>query len=146
MNPIQNKDLEEKILNKLNLVLDEYSSFLSENAVNVLTKKINRLNVPTNIDKLTQSFRVLGITLNEHDVKTISYRNKFLHGSTPIRNFEKNEKKTKKLRLISGKLHLLTNLLLLKYLGYSGHVNNYYGRAVHADTKKMDEFFFRFLV
>lgn len=48
-----------------------------------IINKINDINQPTNQDKLTKPFSVMGVTLNDEDKELIKYRNKLLHGESP---------------------------------------------------------------
>ena len=145
LKPINEERLAEKVTQKLLDVIDEYSSFMEDETINILTKKINNINRPINVDRLTKSFSILGIKLNEHDKKTLTSRNKFLHGSTPFRNFEIDKKKEKEFHLMTTKLRLLISMQLLKYLGYKGHVYNYYGHSMSMDKKAIIEHFVRFI-
>jgi len=88
---------------------------------------------------------VLGIKLNEHDKETLRARNKFLHGSTPFRNYEIDKKKEQDFMLMTTKLRFLIVMLLLKYLGYKGHIYNYYGQSKSMDEQKLVEHFVRFI-
>ena len=77
--------------------------------------------------------------------KTLKARNKFLHGSTPFKNFEIDKNKEKEFILMTSKLRLLISMLLLKYLGYKGHIYNYYGHNMSMDKKTLIEHFVRFI-
>lgn len=145
LKPIDEERLAEKVTKKLLNIIDEYSSFMEDETISVLTKKINNINKPINVDRLTKSFSILGIRLNEHDEKTLKARNKFLHGSTPFKNFEIDQRKEKEFYLMTTKLRLLISMLLLKYLGYKGHIYNYYGYSMYRDKKTLIEHFVRFL-
>ena len=118
---------------------------MTDDAVRIFTKKISNLNKPANVDKLSNSFTILGIKLNDHDKKTIKARNTFLHGSTPFKNFEKNKEKEKEFRLLTTKLRYLICMLLLKHLGYKGHLYNYYGHTKSFEAKAVIEHFVRFI-
>lgn len=145
LNPIKDKKLAAKVSEKLYEVIDEYSSFMTEDAVRIYNKKINNLNTPANVDKLTNSFAILGIKLNDHDKKTIKARNTFLHGSTPFKNFEINKEKEKEFKLLITKLRFLICMLLLKHLGYKGHLYNYYGHTKSFEAKSVIEHLVRFI-
>ena len=69
LKPINEERLAEKVTQKLLEVIDEYSSFMEDETISILTKKINNINKPINVDRLTKSFSILGIKLNEHDEK-----------------------------------------------------------------------------
>jgi len=143
--PIDEEKLAEKVTQKLLEVIDEYSTFMKDETINILTKKINNINKPINVDRLMKSFSILGIKLNVHDEETLKARNKFLHGSTPFKNFEIDKKKEKEFVLMTTKLRLLIVILLLKYLGYKGHIYNFYGHSKSFDAKTLIEHFVRFI-
>jgi hypothetical protein len=145
LNPIKDKKLAEKINKKIYEVINEYSPFMTENAVKIYTKKIETLNKPANVDKLSNSFTILGIQLNDHDKKTIEARNTFLHGSTPFKNFEENKEKEKDFQLLTIKLRFLICMLLLKHIGYKGHLYNHYGYTKSLEAKTVIEHFVRFI-
>lgn len=142
---IKNKKLAEEILHKLLKVIHEYETFLNSKSIQILTKKINDINKPTNIDKLAMSFSILGVKLNKHDNETLKSRNIFLHGSTPFRNFEIDKNKKNEFVLMITKLRLLIIILLLKYLGYKGHVFNNYGYFKFQAVSKIVEPFVRLI-
>ena len=145
LKPINDEVLADKVLQKLLKVIDEYSPFMADEVVEILTKKISHINKPVNVDRLTKSFSILGIKLNEHDEKTLKARNKFLHGSTPFKNFEIDKEKEKEFKLLTTKLRLLIFMLLLKYLGYKGHLYNFYGHSKSFEAKSVIEHFVRFI-
>lgn len=145
LNPIKDEKLVEKITHKLLAVIDEYSAFMDDEIFDILSKKINNINKPINVDRLTKSFSILGIELNKHDKDTLKARNKFLHGSTPFKNFEIDKKKEKEFILMTTKLRFLIMSLLLKYLGYKGHIYNYYGYSKSLEEKKIIEHFVKFI-
>ncbi|NQU80317.1 MAG: hypothetical protein HQ543_02210, partial [Bacteroidetes bacterium] len=145
LKPIDDEDLAQKVSQKLLEVIDEYSTFMTDEAINILTKKINNINKPVNVDRLTKSFSILGIKLNDHDENTLRTRNKFLHGSTPFKNFEIDKEKENEFILLTTKLRLLICMLLLKYLGYKGHIYNFYGHSKSIEAKSLIEHFVRFI-
>lgn len=145
LNPIEDEKLANKITQKLIKVIEEYSSFMDKETIEILTKKINNINKPINVDRLAKSFSIMKIVLNEHDIETLKARNKFLHGSTPFKNFEIDKKKEKEFILMTTKLRFLIITLLLKYLGYKGHIYNYYGYSKSLEEKKIIEHFVKFI-
>lgn len=87
--------------------------------IRIIQTKIDNLNSPTNREKLTKPFELVGITLTDVDQKVLEQRNKYLHGGTPSDTKWKAEQNMEAL-----KLHTLTGILFLKYCGYSGHYIN----------------------
>lgn len=99
-------------------------------------KRIDQLNQPTNTDALETSFRVAGVRLNEHDKRTISMRNDFLHGRLPFEGEEPNENGDT-LSMVTYKLQFLLSALVLRYAGYRGGIRNnymYVGTKAGRDT------------
>lgn len=124
LNPIPDGILAAKVQNKMVDIINENKEFLSDYGEQILKAKINDLNKPTNSKKLTKPFELYGIHLSKDDINILNYRNKFLHGSSPF-NEEELLNKDKEINYISKKLHFLTNCLILKYIGYKGHIVNY---------------------
>ena len=139
LNPIGDQELEKIIKDKFYSILDEYEHAIEEQGMDALKKKIAGLNRPANIDKLINSFSALGLRISPDDEKVIKYRNKFLHGSSPIRNFEGNDDKTSELYYIASHLHKLVTLLLLKFIGYEGHIKNIYAINYFERKKTLKE-------
>ncbi len=145
LNPISDTKLEKKIISKMIEALNEYETFLDTRSFVILTNRIQAFNKPTNSDKLEKSFQLYGIKLNNHDKEILKYRNIFLHGSSPVKDFEESIEKKIDLSLISNKLHLLVNCLLFKYLGYRGHVTNHFAFAESKTKEFVSEHYFRVL-
>jgi|GEM_PF-1554429 len=143
---IKNEQLEELLIKKINEVVDEYNHLDKEDIdIDSVKKKIKNLGKPINQDKLTKSFEILNIKLNDADIKALKSRNSFLHGSSPIKNFETNYDKEVDLSLLSTKLNNLTTCLLMKYLGFSGAITNSYSFKKSNLGKPVEEHFFRIL-
>lgn len=143
--PIQNNQLAELIISKFKALIVEYDSELTKDQVRILLKKINSFNNPINADKLKLAFEIMGLELNDNDLKALKARNIFLHGSTPFKKFEENERKMSNFALFSNKMHLLLTCLLLKYLGFNGAITNHYTFGKFNRNEEVDEDFFRIL-
>lgn len=143
--PIQNNQLAELIISKFKAIVEEYDFELTEDQVRILLKKINSFNNPINADKLKLAFEIMGLELNDNDLKALKARNSFLHGSTPFKKFEENERKMSNFALFSNKMHLLLTCLLLKYLGFNGAITNHYAFGQLNRKEEVDEAFFRIL-
>lgn len=124
INPIADKKLASKIFSKMKDVLNEYSEFLSDSSKNTLESKINDMNKPTNSKKLSIPFELVGIKLKKEDLEILNHRNKFLHGTSPFGEKELSEKE-REIVYITKRFHFMINCLLLKYVGYRGHIVNY---------------------
>lgn len=138
-----NKTLFNEIRDALLKVLNGFGLSTDSDGYKILSNKIMNLNSPTNSDKLKKPFELYGIELNEHDKKTIQHRNKFLHGTSPIVGFEESKDKRIELLLIAHKMNFLVCSLLLKHLGYSGYVCNYFSDLERNTKGKPSERFTR---
>jgi|GEM_PF-83449 len=107
----------------------EVENFLKENKIEIneltlpLYKRLENLNAPTNIDKLSKPFINVGYTISAEEKKIIKLRDTFLHGST--KTFGNLDEDFKGLFYISLKLHFLICVLLLKKAGFEGRIINY---------------------
>ncbi|MEI3789455.1 MULTISPECIES: hypothetical protein [unclassified Chryseobacterium] len=119
--PIPNKQIAKNIRLDLLKEISKYKEEISEEAMKIITSKINEINKPTNSKKLAFPFEYYGITLNEIEKEILNHRNKFLHGTSPFEEVQLEEKQTELLFIISHLLFMV-NSLLLKYIGYSGHI------------------------
>ena len=121
--PIPDEKLAKSIQDSFYEVLDDFSEKLSEYGLGILKSKINDINRPTNSKKLTAPFKLYNIELTKDDVEILNYRNKFLHGTSPFPENEL-EDKHKEVSYITARFRFLLNCLILKYVGYSGHIIN----------------------
>lgn len=121
--PISNKQTVKNIRQDLLKEISKYNEEISEEAMKILTSKINEINRPTNSKKLAFPFEYYGIELNQVEKEILNHRNKFLHGSSPFEEIQLEEKQTELLFIISHLLFMV-NTLLLKYVGYSGHITH----------------------
>lgn len=116
-------------------VLGNYNAGISPEGITILQKKIDSLNSPANQDKLTRTFGLHGINVTDEDKNAIKNRNKYLHGRSPLNRTLQFE-----LMQISQRLHTLIVALLLKSVGYSGHIINLDAYAYINDEEKLFEF------
>lgn len=124
--PIKNKTNAIKLRKELLIKLEECKNLFdeeSEESYKILTSKINEINRPTNSKKLAYPFELYGIKLNPVDIEILNHRNKFLHGTSPFDEDELQNKETE-LLVIIGHLTFMINSLILKYIGYRGHIVN----------------------
>lgn len=120
INPIKDPKLAKLIKQKFSVVLEEYEEFISEYGMGILNAKLNDLNRPTNSKKLSVPFELYNLKLSKDDLKILGHRNKFLHGTAPdVANESEYE-----LRFIVARIQFMFNALLLRYIGYSGHLVN----------------------
>ena len=137
--PIEDRKIASEVVKELKSTLERYKNKISEESFNILDKKINSINSPTNKDKLIKTFANYGIELSNEDEQIIGKRNLYLHGSKPLKTSDIFE-----LTQISLRLHTLIVSLLLKYTGYSGHVVNLDFYAHLLDEKRRNNFLLEF--
>ncbi|MFO0322548.1 MAG: hypothetical protein ACK504_08990 [Bacteroidota bacterium] len=129
LKPITDSEIAKSFNVELNKVLKKYRSKITKtgnkDSISILQKNIDKINTPTNRDKLTNPFEIYGITLSDLDLKAIDNRNNFLHGRSI--NSKEKENKTNYLDVfhISLRLNVLINKLIFKHLGYDGWLINY---------------------
>lgn len=120
LKPIADKKQAKELIQSLHEVakpkIDDYKN-------SVIYKKIENLNTPTNKDKLVKQFEILGIELDETDVKIVNHRNNFLHGNDFVEGEEIFEF-AKNYLYINLKLNFLVNALILKIAGHKGKIVN----------------------
>lgn len=90
-----------------------------------LESKINSVNNLPNSVKLESVFDQLGIILDEEEQYCISCRNQFLHGALPKHDKMKFLTDEELIFMVSQRLIMLTAILLLKKVGYTGIVNDW---------------------
>lgn len=131
--PIKDVILKDKIINKLNVVIDSYKTDLGEDSTLKLKRRVNEINRPvikeklTNNEKLTIPFEQLGIKITIEDIQAIEHRNDLLHGNILLLNGERlNDNEINSYMLyVADRLFTLISKLILKYAGYNGYVINY---------------------
>lgn len=127
LKPIPDKSLSQKFRKKLSSILMNLKSEIeqvgNEDSITILKKNIDKINNPTNRDKLTKPFEIYKIELGEDDITAIDNRNNFLHG----RNIKIEEGSDEFIEIwnISMRLNKLINILILKHIGFSGYVINH---------------------
>lgn len=134
LKPVEDDLVFQKLKKDLLGILGNHEKCISQPGFNILQKKIDALNSPTNHDKLSKTFEVYGITLTEEDKTAIKNRNNYLHGRSPLKRELQFE-----LMQISLRLHSLIVALLLKFVGYSGHIINLDAYAYINDEEKFFE-------
>ncbi|HMR17708.1 MAG TPA: hypothetical protein PKA53_00290 [Sphingobacterium sp.] len=119
LKPVTDPKMADSLKRDLKAVLERYSEQIPDEKRTILEKQLNNINNPPNSDKLTKTFELLKISLSNLDKEYIKNRNRYLHGSSPLKlsqNFELN--------MISLRLHSLIVALFLKNAGYQGHIIN----------------------
>jgi hypothetical protein len=114
--PIKEKDIAHNLRCELKKTLHQFKDKLSDAAFNKITSDIDRINSPTNKQKLLQPFKNFNINLPLKDIGAIERRNDFLHGRIP----EQDDRHY--LSLINGRLLFCINCLVLKHIGFKGYI------------------------
>ena len=89
-------------------------------------------------------FELYRIKLNKDDLEILNHRNKFLHGTSPFSEKELKEKDYE-IKFIIARLNYMINSLMLKYIGYSGHIINYPAWIQFNRKEKMTDHLFRII-
>lgn len=144
INPIPDKKLAKLLRDKIFNILDEYKEFLTDYGMKVLSSKINDINNPTNAKKLSVPFEIYRIKLSKDDLEILDHRNKFLHGTSPFSE-EELKHKEKEIRFITSRLQFMLNSLMLKYIGYTGHIINYPAWIQYNNKEKVTDHLFRII-
>ncbi|MBB6611783.1 hypothetical protein H7F15_12095 [Pontibacter sp. Tf4] len=142
LKPILDKKLAKQFRKELYGVLDKYAEAIEANgqtdSLQILRRNIEKINNPTNRDKLTKPFRIYGITLSPSDVEAIDYRNDFLHGRRINSGGSEGEYYLDVFH-VALRLNFLVNKLILKHIGYTGMVVNYVKYNEEQLKAKLDE-------
>lgn len=112
---------------------DEFLS--SDDKKFLIDKKINYLNNPTFTDKTLEAFKIHNIELPNSLIEVTKYRNKYLHGSIPEKVEFGNELDD---LTRAYELQFLVSILVLKFSGYSGYVQNKSAILEYHATRKKD--------
>lgn len=122
--PIPKDVFKNRISSEFNKVLDELETEYSDlkDNIGIIRNKINYLNAPTILDKLSLPFEMCGYTLTKREIQTIKNRNKFLHGSMP--DLDDGEDEFDVLFNTSLLLHKLCCILILKEAGFNSYILN----------------------
>lgn len=129
LKPIPSKSIEKQFKFELMQVLEKFKSETPEINSDILRKKIQNINAPTNADKLTQPFKLLGYDLKESDRKAINYRNDFLHGRLSLGTKDSNQYASNSIEtelwVTTLRLYTLITILILKPMGHKGKIWNH---------------------
>jgi len=141
LKPIPDKSLSIEFRCKLIEVLESFKEKIdrigNNDSMKILQKNIDRINSPTNRDKLTKPFEIYKIVLTDKDINAIDNRNNFLHG----RNIKIEEGSNEFLEIyqISLRLNKILNKLILKHIGYSGFMINHLKQNENSFDYKIEE-------
>lgn len=140
--PINNKKQAKNLRKELMEILDSHKDIIGEDAISIISKRIDNINQPTNQDKLIKPFELLNFKLTEDDKKAINHRNDFLHGRITLSSDDDSigERKTYHIAL---RLYTLLSVLILKSIGYNGKILNYPKIHESASSDKIIEPYYR---
>jgi hypothetical protein len=121
--PIKKAEKLSPILKEFHDIAEREKDKFSELEYSSLSKKITYLNTPFNKDKFILAFELYKINLPEKYNLLLNTRNLFFHGKTP---YEEGALKSNinDFHLEANRIHMLVSILILKYVGYKGHIKN----------------------
>ncbi|QKJ61731.1 hypothetical protein [Flavobacterium sp. M31R6] len=121
--PIKKTEQLTPILKEFHDIANREKDKFSQLEYSSLTKKITYLNTPFNKDKFILAFERYKVNLPEKYSVLLNTRNLFFHGKTP---YEEGvlKNRIKDLHLEADRIHMLVSILILKYVGYEGHIKN----------------------
>lgn len=111
---------------KLLLLKAGIYSIALETITGFISKENKEKLKPITDKKLSKPFELLNLKLSKSELLVLNHRNKFLHGTSPFKETDL-ENKENDIAYISKKLLTLCNSLILKYCGYTGHMTDYGG-------------------
>ena len=127
----------------MHTVLSKYKLDEKFSGSDVIEKKIQNINSPTNREKLKAPFTFQNILLTDIDEEILEYRNDFLHGNINLK--PKKGKKPYSMDSFEISLRLLTllNMSIMKMIGYEGYIINHVKTQENAKKKKINEEYYR---
>lgn len=140
--PIKNKSQARDLREDLIKTLDGHRNIIGEEAISIISKRIDNINQPTNQDKLMRPFELLNFKLTEDDKKAISCRNDFLHGRITLHANDGSEGGLKTYH-IALRLYTLLSVLILKPIGYDSKILNYPKIHESVCSNKIEEPYYR---
>lgn len=116
--------------------LEDSKYGLNDEQKQILRVRIQNGNSPTNADKLTEPFKVLGVVLSQQELDAIKLRNDFLHEGRilDVAVVEGDREAWRKAYMVEMCLFTAINKLLLKYLGYKGPVFDWGAKPMLSTT------------
>jgi hypothetical protein len=123
INPVKNKSTARNLAKVMKETVVQHSQEDDFNNRELYLQRIDQLNQVGNTDSFLKAFELMGLQLNDKDKDCLKKRNDFLHGRIPF-DSQPNEYVNTELATVVMRLHLLLCALLLKMVGYNGHVFN----------------------
>jgi hypothetical protein len=127
VNPVKDKLIFKEIKKELLATLEKYKSKVDNEGYSILKIKIENINSPTNQEKLTKPFNLLGIKLKKYEKVAIGNRNNFLHSRIEYeigREIRNKSSIAFQLFFTTSVLSRLFFMLILKLIDYDGNIVN----------------------
>lgn len=122
--PIKRSSELSSLLGQIQSVVNDGKNNFTDIEYESLSKKISYLNTPFNKDKYLLAFKFFNIDLPEIFTSLLNTRNLYFHGKTPYAEGELKSN-IRDLHNDADRLHMLVSILILKYVGYRGHIKNH---------------------
>ena len=141
LSPIKDINLANNLIKQITAIIEKTKSdkqlIDEEFNLEILFKNINKLNAPTNADKLSESFTFIGYKLTKEQKNILKDRNRFLHGSF-LRTIGDDSEFREGLHT-ALRLHFMIAVLIYKLAGFTGKIINYAELWSHITEKKLGE-------
>lgn len=122
ISPIKNITVVKGLITKMKGLVEDVDPDEFTNKESVL-RYLEGINKIGNNEGLRKIFELNGILLSKQDKDCIAMRNRFLHGTVPVKSENKKEHE-KDVAFITLRTQFLVGMLLLKMSGYTGYVKN----------------------
>jgi len=126
--PITNKGKAKEIRKKMKELLKDYRDCFSTDGQQIIEKRIDDINNPTNRGKFEKAIQLLGLDLKNYEKEALLNRNTFLHCTTELKTdyveIKQGSPEYMKLFFASQVLVRLLYKMVLKIIGYDGYIVN----------------------
>lgn len=126
--PITDKGKAREIRKKMKDVLNDYEADFSMDGRQIIEKRIDDINNPTNRGKFEKAIQLLGLDLKDYEKEALLNRNTFLHCTTELKTdyieIKQGSPDYMKLFFASQILVRLLYKMILKLIGYEGYIVN----------------------
>ena len=126
--PITDKGKAKEIRKKMKELLNDYEDYFSTDGRQIIEKRIDDINNPTNRGKFEKAIQLLGLELKNYEKEALLNRNTFLHCTTELKTdyleIKQGSPEYIKLFFASQILVRLLYKMILKIIGYEGYIVN----------------------
>lgn len=126
--PITDKRKARELKKCMKQLLDGYESDFSPDGRQIIEKRIDDINNPTNRGKFEKAISLLGLELTDYEKEALLNRNTFLHCTTELKSdyieIKQDSPEYVKLFLACQILVRLLYKMILKIIGYEGNIVN----------------------